>query len=142
VLYVAEVCVVYDVMLLSHCFSEQPLVTAEKQQTPYPHLRHYGDSDVFGSQTSYDFYADDYEVCTCADIISAITACFAIYWIFDIQYPRQFRIMLTLLDCYVFNKRSERSTQKVLSFVNKLKNKYICLLDIDYHVHFKACGDS
>jgi len=109
----------FAAVLLSHCFRESALVS-EGSQTCYPHICFVGDDDVFGAMTVFNLMADHTDVTSCTDIITAVTACFSLYWLFDIQYPKHFHGILTFLDTYVFRKRSVRVTQKVSTFINKL----------------------
>lgn len=88
------------------------------RQSPYPHVEFTG--DVFDSLTSFTVTADGVDILSCSDVTSAVTACFAMYWIFDIKYPKMFYGFLSFLDNFVFKKNSVRASQKVSNFVNKL----------------------
>ena len=68
---------------------------------------------------AYTVYADSEEITTTTDILSAITVCFVLYWIFNIQYPKQFYGLLSFLDIFIFHRRSVKPSQKVSSFINK-----------------------
>jgi len=81
----------FATVLLSHCFRESPLVSGGSQ-TCYPHICFVGDDDVFGTLTVFNLMADNTDVTSCTDIITAVTACLALYWIFDIQYPKNFMV--------------------------------------------------
>ena len=72
------------------------------KKTPYPHVIFTG--DIFDSQTSFTLFADSTEIAVCTDVLTAITACFVVYWIFNIQYPKQFRNFLS------FQARAHLST--------------------------------
>jgi len=88
------------------------------KKTPYPHV--IFTEDIFDSQTSFTLFADSTEIAVCTDVLTAITACFVVYWIFNIQYPKQFRNFLSFLDIALFRKKSVRTTQRLLTFINKL----------------------
>ena len=109
----------YAAMMLSLCLMERPLVanSNDTKTTPYPHV--VCDTDVFSAQSVYTVYADNTEITTCSDIVTALTVCFDIYWIFDIQYPKHYRNVLSLLDIAVFRKRSVKAPQKVITLLNK-----------------------
>jgi len=109
---------VYAALLLSVCMSERQLVSSVECRTPYPHV--YADGDIFNSATRFTVSADGADVVTCSSVISAITACFILYWLFNIEYPKLFRSTLSFLDIHVFKKASVKSTQKITTFVNKL----------------------
>jgi len=72
------------------------LVLDAQRHTPYSQV-------VFsGEKTVYIVIADNVEVVTCSNIVAAITACFLVYSIFDIQYRELFKnTHVTFLDIHV-----------------------------------------
>ena len=115
--YIVDRDVTYAAMMMAHGLGEKTLVSDAQRRSPYPQVVFSG--DVFGEKTAYTVIADNVEVVTCSNIVAAITACFVVHWIFDIQYPTLFKNILTFLDVHVFQKRSVRATQKVLTYINR-----------------------
>jgi hypothetical protein len=111
--------IIYAAMLLTHGLNEQPLVSeGGRAATLYPYVD-CTSGDVFGAVRMFTVYADGAEVTTTGDIVNAITACFLMFWLFDIQYPKHFCGLLSLLDNIIYNKKSVRMPQKVSNFINK-----------------------
>ena len=116
-MYIVDRDITYAAMMMAHGLGEKPLASHARRRTPYPQVVFSG--DVFAEKTAYTVIADSVEVVTCSNIVAAITACFLVHWIFDIQYPKLFKNTLTFLDVHVFKKSSVRANQKVLTYVNK-----------------------
>jgi len=106
-------------MLLSMSLGDKPLLTDSERTTPYPHITYSGDEDVFGALTTFAVFADRTHITTCSSVVNAITICFLSYWIFNIEYPKNFRGILSFLDAFIFHKKSVRIGQKVSTFINK-----------------------
>ena len=122
-------------MLLSVCLNDQPLLSNSTRTTPFPYVNYFGDSDVFGPLTTFKVYADATEVTSCRDVVTAVTCCFLMYWIFDIKYAKPYYRTLAFLDNYVFKKNSVSLPQKVISLINKLVLLILSLLFVDTAVH-------
>jgi hypothetical protein len=122
-LFSLPVCVetdsIYAAMLLVVSLGDQPLVFEGRGTTAYPHVECSTD-DVFETLCMFTVFVDGVEITSCQDIVTAITACFIMYWVFDIKYPKPFYGMLSMLDTFVFRKNSVKATQKVLNFVNQI----------------------
>ena len=114
-----ETDVLYAAMLLSMSLGDQPLLVDIEQTTPYPHILYSGDEDIFGPLTTFAVFADRTHITTCSTVVNAITVCFLAYWLFNIQYPKSFRGILSFLDAFIFRKKSVRISQKVSTFFNK-----------------------
>ena len=89
-----------------------------KRTLPYPFIKQVGD-DVFDPCTNFIVCADNVDITYCKDIVSALTTCFIVYWIFNISYPKIYNGLLTFLDNFIFHKNSVRTSQKISNFINK-----------------------
>jgi hypothetical protein len=115
----SETNITYGAFLLSYCLREDSMISDVARSTPYPHVQYFGDSDVFGSMTTFRVHAEGVEVTNCSDAATAMTICFLAYWIFDIKYAKLFSGTLSFLDNYIFKKNSVPISQKVLTLINK-----------------------
>jgi len=114
----ADVDMTFGALLLMQCLDGKHKIVGDSERTLYPHVEYSEDTDVF-DVNEFNVKADNVHVVCCNSIVNAMTACFITYWLFDIQYPKQFKNLLTFLDIRVFRKKSVRPTQKVSTFINR-----------------------
>jgi len=65
--------------------------------SPYPHL-----ASVNDEENAYTVMVDNVSLVTCEDKSSAVTALFATYWIFDIQYVAAHKKTMELFEKVIF----------------------------------------
>jgi hypothetical protein len=74
-------------MLLAVCLGEQPLVLEGRGTTAYLYIECSSD-DTFGPLYMFTVFDDGEEITTFRDIVTAITACFIMCWVFDKKIPK------------------------------------------------------
>lgn len=99
-----------NLLLLPKVFGEKSFLA---DISPYPYVSN-PDEDV------YIVKVDGASVVHCDDRISAVTALFSSYWIFDIRYANENKRTLELLEKCVFKVTAAKPGQAVLRFINSL----------------------
>jgi len=83
--------------------------------SPYPHL-----APVDDEENAYTVMVDNVPLVTCEDKSSAVTALFATYWIFDLQYVAAHKKTMELFEKVIFKISQTKPGQGLQRFLNSL----------------------
>ncbi|KAI4463248.1 hypothetical protein MML48_4g00000715 [Holotrichia oblita] len=80
-------------------------------------------------ETTYKIFFEKFEIFSGHDCAETVSGCFALYFIFNIQYPKEIALTLEFIQTYFMKiypsvgKKSTlpRSTKKIINLINKLK---------------------